>query len=726
MDRNTLIAIALSLLLIVGFYVIFPPKQTKPPVSKNEVKKTQTEKKPEPIKQDKQTSVNNVKPAEMYDPTIDQGKELIKHFKLTTAKYHVYFNTVDASVTNLKLKDYKDQYGLLIDSVFFEPLKVRIKKIPADFLKKENEVVIPKPFNEIMRFDQSNGDIHLLYNGVLSTDEKNHLQRLSSDPDYRKALEELFIQSQKILLNRMYPLATSFQQASQLKNKTKMVFQYATYQYISDKKQLKLINEGTLKNNASEYNENILKNIDKLIKRYDYGKNKELKELKIALFVADFEIPDTNRKFRMIKIFTFHENDYLFDLDTQVKKLSQDSFTIRSNDSGSSRASFYIHWGNHMGPYYSPKNKTTYDEHLEIAYLEVQSQNSTKEHTIEESKSQFTNFKWLAMDSRYIVTYLITDWEINSQKQKSWTKPGEYFGEVHTGKEIKEKQEEVIGIGYRPIDLEKKDQDSFHLSIYTGPKTRSILNQDHYEPFELITIRNRSWMSFIKPLEWAIEWLLFTSNKLVYNFGIAIIILTIILKILLHPLTKKSMDSTRKLQELQPKLKELDVKYKKNPQQKQKALMELYKKEGVNPLGGCLPILLQLPFFYALWNVMPVLLDLKNANFLWIKDLSSPDTVVNDLNLAVTTVNLNILPIIMTVTSILQMKFSPQTAPNMGGDDKAQMAKMMQYMMPAIFLFIFWNMPSGLVLYWTVQNILQIGHQLITNYLSKRKSSKIK
>jgi YidC/Oxa1 family membrane protein insertase len=199
--------------------------------------------------------------------------------------------------------------------------------------------------------------------------------------------------------------------------------------------------------------------------------------------------------------------------------------------------------------------------------------------------------------------------------------------------------------------------------------------------------------------------------------------MTIVIKIILYPLTRKSFQSMRKMSSLQPKINEIKEKYKNDQQQMNKATQALYKKEGVSPMGGCLPMILQLPIFYALYTVLSSMIELRNQSFLWIKDLTMPDTVAT-IRMAIPLLgykigeqgftDINILPFVMTATTLLQSKLT-------SGDSSQQQAKMMTYMFPIVFFFIFWNMPSGLVLYWTIQNILTIGQQYLIDYRMKKK-----
>ncbi len=166
------------------------------------------------------------------------------------------------------------------------------------------------------------------------------------------------------------------------------------------------------------------------------------------------------------------------------------------------------------------------------------------------------------------------------------------------------------------------------------------------------------------------------------------------------------------MQALQPKIQAIKERYKSNPQKVNQETMELYKRHGVNPFGGCLPMVIQIPIFIALYNALASSVELWHAPFaLWIDDLSAPDTLfVTPFAIPYLGEGFSFrgLPLIMGISMFIQQKMSPT-----GGDPRQ--AQMMLYLMPVMFTFIFWGMPSGLVLYWLVNNILQIGHQYHLN-----------
>ncbi|NCN09278.1 MAG: membrane protein insertase YidC [Leptospira sp.] len=198
------------------------------------------------------------------------------------------------------------------------------------------------------------------------------------------------------------------------------------------------------------------------------------------------------------------------------------------------------------------------------------------------------------------------------------------------------------------------------------------------------------------------------------NYGWAIILFAILFKAVFFPLNQKQADSMKKMQELSPQIKEINEKYEKDPQLKQQKIMELYKTNKVNPMGGCLPMLIQIPIFIALYTAFSDTVDLWESPFLWVNDLSEPDTVYTlPSSLGIFALNVNLLPLVMVGSQILQSRFTVvSTDPNQ---------KMMMYLMPLVMLYFFWSMPSGVTLYWTIQNILSILQQLWTNKFGKDK-----
>ncbi|MCK4537441.1 MAG: YidC/Oxa1 family insertase periplasmic-domain containing protein, partial [Candidatus Krumholzibacteria bacterium] len=204
--------------------------------------------------------------------------------------------------------------------------------------------------------------------------------------------------------------------------------------------------------------------------------------------------------------------------------------------------------------------------------------------------------------------------------------------------------------------------------------------------------------------------LMLWMKRFIPNYGLIIIILSILTKVIFYRLTHKSFKSMKDMQKLQPKLKALQEKYKDDKERLNKETMKMYKEGGVNPLGGCLPLLFQMPVFIALFNVLRNTIELRDAPLgLWINDLSTPDVLFDfGVNLPLLGSEFHLLPILMGVAMVVQTKLGGTPE---GSTGPASQTKMMQTMMPIVFTFIFYGMPSGLVLYWLINNILSIIQQ---------------
>ncbi|HEY7211298.1 MAG TPA: membrane protein insertase YidC [Bryobacteraceae bacterium] len=237
------------------------------------------------------------------------------------------------------------------------------------------------------------------------------------------------------------------------------------------------------------------------------------------------------------------------------------------------------------------------------------------------------------------------------------------------------------------------------LSFFVGPKDVDILKAVNPKLSQLI-----DWGFFgviAKPL---FIWLKYVNDHWTFhNYGWAIILVTLIINLALFPFRLQSLKSARKMQKLQPQIQAINAKYKglsmrdpKKAEQNQE-VMALYKKEGVNPVGGCLPLLVQLPFFYAFYRVLAIAIDLRHASWLWVPDLSSPESLP-----------IHLLPIILIATQFFSQKLTPAA----GVDPNQQ--KMMMFM-PLLFGFMFYYASAGLVLYWLTGNIVGIVQQLIIN-----------
>jgi YidC/Oxa1 family membrane protein insertase len=231
-------------------------------------------------------------------------------------------------------------------------------------------------------------------------------------------------------------------------------------------------------------------------------------------------------------------------------------------------------------------------------------------------------------------------------------------------------------------------------NFYIGPKDFSRLSAFDKEQDRVMQF------GFFGSISELLLRLMLKIHSLVPNWGLTIIVLTTIVKLLLWPLTNAQVRSSKKMASIQGPLKLIKEKFKNNPQKLQAETLKLFKENRINPAAGCLPIFIQIPIFFGLYYMLRTSSDLRFAHFLWISDLSLPDTMVRVGNFPI-----NILPLIMGVTMFWQMHMTPIPAA-----DNSQ--RMMFKLMPAIFLLCCYNFPSGLVLYWTVQNLLTIAQQL--------------
>lgn len=220
--------------------------------------------------------------------------------------------------------------------------------------------------------------------------------------------------------------------------------------------------------------------------------------------------------------------------------------------------------------------------------------------------------------------------------------------------------------------------------VYAGPLDYQIL--DNYG-VDLEDFIDWGW-KIIQPFSYAVYWVVYFLHKAIPNYGVVIFVVALLLKVFTYPLSKKQLKSIRAMQQLQPQMEELKTKYKDNPQKMNKEVMKLYKQEGVNPLGSCLYMLPQMPFFFGLYQVFRSTFEFRQAYFLpWWPDLSQPDST-----------GIYLMPLIMAVTMFFQQKLS-MTDPK---------HKMMIYLMPILFFFMFKGLPVGLVIYWTAFSILSI------------------
>ncbi|MEI6847668.1 MAG: membrane protein insertase YidC [Chlorobiaceae bacterium] len=244
-------------------------------------------------------------------------------------------------------------------------------------------------------------------------------------------------------------------------------------------------------------------------------------------------------------------------------------------------------------------------------------------------------------------------------------------------------------------------------NLYIGPLDYNIIKS---QKADLEKIMDFGWDWLTRPFaEYIIVPVFSWLNTFIGNYGLIIIIFAFLIKLVTYPLSMASTKSMKKMSALQPALKELQEKYKDNPAKLQSELGRIYKEAGVNPLGGCLPVLLQMPLLYAMFYVFRSSIELRQHGFLWVKDLSVPDSIMDfGFSIPMYGSHIAVFPILMAVTVFVQQKITPTTQSN-------EQMKVMAYMFPAMMLLFFNNMPAGLGLYYLMFNIFSVAQQLYIN-----------
>ena len=372
------------------------------------------------------------------------------------------------------------------------------------------------------------------------------------------------------------------------------------------------------------------------------------------------------------KTYRFDPNSYVIGLNVSVKNGSASSIQDRL-------------WVGINGK--TPSDKRMYSFQGPSALINDELQ-QIKIKNIEDENTFDGRIKWIAIQSRYFMSGLIPE-QIEEARLFLALKSDKFVAAQY------QQPEKAIPPG---------NQYTYKYDLFIGPKRISYLKTVGNNLEKLIDF---GWFDFIaRPCLWLLN--LFYS--VIPNYGVAIIVLTVLVKALLWPLGQKSYKSMSEMKRLQPRMKEIREKYKDDKQRQNQELMGLYKTYKINPLGGCLPMIVQLPVFFALYRMLYQAIELRHAPFfLWINDLSAPDRLFN-FNFSIPFMEppygIPVLTVIMGASMLLQQKMSPPM-----GD--ATQAKMMMFM-PIIFTVIFINFSSGLVLYWLVNNILSIAQQYYT------------
>ena len=375
------------------------------------------------------------------------------------------------------------------------------------------------------------------------------------------------------------------------------------------------------------------------------------------------------------KTITLYPDDFIMDIEIDVSSVSDDILG----------GAFLFSW---LGGLPTTEKDTITEKTYFGAYLYQGGELlDIKAGSGESFKNEYKGqTDWVAIRTKYFVTALLD----NGSNQII----GSTISAANTVKEL-----------YN-IAIELPTNQKVDVSLYLGP-----LEYDRVKNLNanLEAIMNFGW-TIIRPISKGVLWTLKSMHRYIPNYGIILIIFSIMVKLIVYPLTKKSYQSTTAMQALQPEINNLKEKYKNNPTKLNQATMELYKKKGVNPLGSCLPMLLQMPLLIALFTVFRSTIELRGEPFVfWINDLSAPDIIFNlPFKIPIYGDYVCALPIIMALSMYAQQKMMMVEGANQ------EQQKLMQYFMMGFFFFLFNSFPSGLNLYYTLFNVLTIAQQKLT------------
>jgi YidC/Oxa1 family membrane protein insertase len=374
----------------------------------------------------------------------------------------------------------------------------------------------------------------------------------------------------------------------------------------------------------------------------------------------------------VVQTFRISPDRYPIDLTVAVSNRSQKE--IQGNVQATLRAT-------------PPKEKSSYYAFNGLAFLLNGKLEKVESGKLKEDKVFSGAVGWMAYEKEYFMTAVVLEDDGG----------GKISGRLGPSGILDAKYEDTA------ISIQGNGHESYRFTLYLGPRDLAILKQLGKK---LDLAINFGWTDPIaKPLLYTLRFF----NAYVHNYGVAIILLTALIKILFWPLTHKSYKSMKDLQKLQPLMAKIREKHKDNKEAMNRELMALYKTYKVNPMGGCLPMIIQIPVFFALFRILGNSIELRHAHFwLWIKDLSAPDRLFADqfpfqIPYMAPPSGIPVLTLLMGLSMFVQQKMTPTPG------DPTQ-AKIMMFL-PLIFTVMFINFPSGLVLYWLVNNILSIGQQ---------------
>lgn len=426
-------------------------------------------------------------------------------------------------------------------------------------------------------------------------------------------------------------------------------------------------------------------------------------------FYRTYDIKDSSgvsHKYLIGKHYSFKENEYVFKFDVTVKPLDG---TRELDVNG---AAYTIRTSPQIGPHFDrKKNPNEVREILEFY-------NNKRFRKDIQGKTYDRPFEWAGVGGKYFAIL------IKPQNVENISSVVKTSAAVENGYGNSQ-----IFLTRLPL---KNGISTDEFYVYIGPRSENELIKYNLADKNKWGILNAKFNQALKTtgvfslVEMLLKWALEKIHIFIHNWGLAIIALTVILKIILFPLSKKSAMGTLKMQEIQPKMQAIQAKYRDNPQKLNEETAKLYKESGYNPVSGCLPMILQMFILFALYNVFNNYFEFRGASFIkgWIDDLSEGEYIWSwkreiPLLSSFSQNKLRLLPIIYTLSQLVTGKITQY-----GGAGTAQsqsQMKFMMYGMPILFFFILYNVPSGLLIYWIVSNVLQMVQQLLINSYMKKK-----
>lgn len=425
------------------------------------------------------------------------------------------------------------------------------------------------------------------------------------------------------------------------------------------------------------------------------------------LFTKNYSVKNedgTVSKFIIGKRYTFDPESYMFKMEILVHgdKVENLAYTLRTSPQ--------------IGPHFNPK-LNRYENRQFISY----NGGKAKRQVIgnKQFKVYGKEYIWNGIGGKYFVELVIPE--------KSEKMDFTHYSTLIETNDYANAQAILVRKAFSENDV----KDTYYM--YFGPrdeKALRIYNVAEKNSWNLSGLRlneclnSNGWLGW---LETVLKWIMEIINKFVHNWGASIIIMTIFIKLLMFPFTRKQSLGTLKMQQIQPKVQAVQAKYANNQQKMQEEMAKIYKEAGYNPMSGCLPMLVQFLILFAMYNLFNNYFEFRGAEFIphWIEDLSSGDSVHTlKFDIPFFGNQIRVLPFIYLVSQLLFGKITGNGGTTAPGTSQAQM-QMMMYVMPIMFFVLFYNAPSGLLIYWTVSNIFQMGQQIIINKTMKQKKAEM-